>query len=139
MNDVHREDYRSDKAIQTVAGFEKFKFSLSKFASDSYNRFLKALLPPTAKESVFTHGDFRPGNIMVQTDHRENCIVKGIIDREDSGCYPDFHEATKCTNLLDAGENTDWYEYLPKCISPASFPQWWLVDRLWESNIKCGR
>lgn len=136
VKDLHREDCRSNKVIKTVAGFEDFKFSISKFASDSYVRFLKALLPPTTKRSVFTHGDFRPGNIIVLTDYRNNCIVKGIIDWEDSGFYPDFHEATKCTNLLDAGENTDWYEYLPKCISPSSFPQWWLVDRLCGSDIK---
>jgi len=136
VKDLYRGDYRSDKAIETVAGFEDFKFSISKFASDSYIKFLKALLPPTTKQSVFTHGDFRPANIVVETDYRNNCIVKGIIDWEDSGFYPDFHEATKCTNLLDPSETTDWYEYLPKCISPSSFPQWWLVDRLWGSNIK---
>ena len=136
---LYREDYRSDKATENVAGFEDFKFSISKFASDSYIRFLKALLPPTTKQSVFTHGDFRTGNIMVQTDERNNCIVKGIIDWEDSGFYPDFHEATKCTNLLDACETTDWYEYLPKCILPSSFAQWWLVDRLWGGNIKFAR
>ncbi|KAL9098398.1 MAG: hypothetical protein Q9163_005936 [Psora crenata] len=140
VNDLHQEDYRNDKdkPIDTLAGFEDFKFSLSKFASEAYVRFLKSLLPPRTTQSVFTHGDLRPANIMVQMDERNDCVVKGIIDWEDSGFYPDFHEATKCTNLMEAGENTDWYEYLPKCISASSFPQWWLVDRLWGRNIHLG-
>ena len=138
MNDGYREDFRSDKPIESVAGFEDFKFSISKFANDSYIRFLKTLLPSTIKQPVFTHGDFRPANIMVQMDDRGSCVVKGIIDWEDSGFYPDFHEATKCTNLLSSCENTDWYEYLLECISPSSFSQWWLVDRLWGNNIHYG-
>ena len=139
VKDLHQEDYRSDTAIETVAEFEDFKFSLSKCASESYIKFLKALLPLTAKRGVFTHGDLRPANIMVQMDECNNCMVKGIVDWEDSGFYPDFHEATKCTNLLDACKNTDWYQYLPKCISPSTFPQWWLVDHLWDINIRLAK
>lgn len=139
VKDLLGQEYRSDGAIETIAGFEDFKFAISKFASESYIRFLKALLPPTTEQSVFTHGDLRPANIMVQKDEHNDFVVKGIIDWEDSGFYPDFHEATKCNNLLDACKNTDWYQYLPKCISPPSFPQWCLVDRLLNINIRLGQ
>lgn len=134
--DLHREGYRNKDPIYDNNGFEDFKFSISHFASETYIKFLKTFLPMSEPVVVFTHGDLRPANIMVKMDKNHDCTLTGIIDWEYSGFYPDYHESTKCTNLLFPGHDSDWYEYLPHCVSPFRFPQWWLVDRLLDINIK---
>jgi Phosphotransferase enzyme family len=135
VKDLHREDYRSDQVIVTAADFENWKFSLSHFATDQYIKFLRSFLPPPAAESVFSHGDLRPANIMVDVNESGDYSVTGIIDWEDGGFYPEYHECTKATNTLNSGEKSDWFQYLPPCIAPRTFPVWWLVDRLWDRNI----
>lgn len=110
VTDVHRFDYRSDHNIITVADFENWKFSLSKFATDQYTKFIRSLLPPPAVESFFTHRDLRPANIMVELNSSSDYSVTGIIDWEDSGFYPDYHECTNATNLLESDEKSDWYQ-----------------------------
>ena len=136
VKDLHRELYRSDKVLETGTEFEDFKFSIPHDGSESYIRFLRGLLPPSVQESVFTHGDFRTDNIMVKMDENIDCVVTGIIDWEDSGFYPDYHESTKVTNALNTRENNDWYQYLPPSIAPSTFAVRWLVDRLWDRHIK---
>ena len=135
VKDLHRGGYRSDQVITTATGFENWKFSLSKFSTDHYIKYLRAFLPPPAAESVFTHGDLRPDNVMVDPSSGGDYSVTGIIDWEDGGFYPHYHECTKATNTLDSDEKTDWYQYLPPCVAPRTFPVWWLVDRLWDRNI----
>ena len=134
VRDRHRGIYRSDQVITKVADFDNWKFSLSKFSTDRYIKFLRSFLPSVV-DSVFTHGDLRPDNIRVDLNGSGNYSVTGIIDWEDSGFYPDYHESTKTTNTLDSDEKSDWYEYLPPCVAPRTFPVWWLVDRLWDRNI----
>jgi hypothetical protein len=136
--DIHRLDHRSDHTITTVAEYENWKFSLSKFAGEQYLKFIRSFLPPPAVESLFTHGDLRPANIMVDLHSSGDWSVTGIIDWGQSGFYPDYHECTNTTNLLQSNEKSDWYHYLPPCIAPRTFPVWWLVDRLWDRNILFG-
>ncbi|KKY23822.1 putative phosphotransferase family protein [Phaeomoniella chlamydospora] len=135
VKDLHRGGYRSDQVITTGAGFENWKFSLSMFSTDHYIKDLHGFLPPPATESVFTHGDLRPDNIMVDLSSSGDYSVTGIIDWEDGGFYPYYHECTKATNTLHSDEKSDWYQYLPPCVAPHTFPVWWLVDRLWDRNI----
>ena len=60
----------------------------------------------------------------------------GIIDWEDSGFYPEYHECMKLTNTLSTRVENNWYLYLPTCIAPSKFAVRWLVDRLWDIHIK---
>lgn len=86
---------------------------------------------------VFTHGDVRTANIMVEKDAESNhYTVTGIIDWEDSGFYPAYHESTVITQNLSPIEDDDWYLYLPQSISPSEFPIRWLVDRLWSIHLR---
>ncbi len=133
VKDQHRFGYRSDRRINTA--FDDWKFSLSGFSTEYYTDFLRNFLPPPPVESVFTHGDFRPANILVDLDENGDYSVTGIIDWEESGFYPDYHECTKATNLLQSDITSLWYQYLPACIAPHTFPVRWLVDRLWDRNI----
>lgn len=133
--DAYDEVYRSKDIVETASKFLDFKFGNSRSASDAYIKFLRGLLPSAkSTQIVFTHGDLRPANIMVKMDE-DQCIITGIVDWEDSGFYPDFHEATKCTRLLNHEECSDWYEYLPPCVAPASYPHWWLADRVWRMSV----
>lgn len=89
-------------------------------------------------ESVFTHGDVRTDNIMVKKDpDTDDYVVTGIIDWEDSGFYPAWHECIVLTRTLSVvDDDDDWYLYLPESISPLNYPVRWLVDRLWGIHLK---
>ena len=58
----------TSEPIFNVAQFEDFMFSGSKTASNMYTRFLRSLMPPSPTKVVFTHGDLRPANVMVNKD-----------------------------------------------------------------------
>ncbi|CAG8348286.1 unnamed protein product [Penicillium salamii] len=103
--------------------------------STTYAAFLRSFLTDPNQGSVFTHGDIRQDNILVKLD-QDVWIVTGIIDWEDSGFYPDYHECTQLTRTLSVIEEDDWYLYLPASISPSQFPIRWLVDRLWDIHTK---
>ncbi|KAI9796236.1 MAG: hypothetical protein M1825_000860 [Sarcosagium campestre] len=126
------------EAISKSADFEDFRFSVPHHGSTTYVRFLRSFLAAESVHgSVFTHGDIRPANIMVHRDQDDGtCIVRGIIDWEDAGFYPDYHESLQMTRNLSAINENDWYLYLPPCVAPpAKFPVRWLVDRLWEFHV----
>ncbi len=73
---------------------------------------------------------------MVKLNENNRCVVSGVIDWEESGFYPDYHECMKPTNTYNTTEHDDWFDFLPGCIAPQTFPVRWLVDRLWDRNIK---
>lgn len=135
VRDNHRESHRSDKVIITTAEFEDFQFSVSHHGSRSWVNFLRSLLPVAEEGSVFTHGDVRTANIMVKLDDCNNYVVTGIIDWEDSGFYPDYHESAKILFTFNMLTESDWCAYLPACIAPARNPERWLVSRLWDHCI----
>ncbi|EEQ28072.1 putative arabinan endo-1,5-alpha-L-arabinosidase [Microsporum canis] len=120
-----------EKTINTAASFVDLQFSLSEFLSKSYIQFIRTLQPPPPTGSVFTHGDVRKDNIMVDIGDNNTCTVTAIIDWEDAGFYPDYFECTTLTRTWLPHVEDDWYNYLPPCIDPARFPHHWLIDRLW--------
>ncbi|KAJ3466762.1 hypothetical protein MRS44_004326 [Fusarium solani] len=125
----------STKPITTDKEFQDFIFSGSRSASASYINLLRGLMPESAAKIVFTHGDVRPANIIVQEGEDEKWQVASVIDWESSGFYPEYWECIKATNNLSLRDNTDWYQYLPDAISPGRYPTTWLVDRLWDRSI----
>lgn len=124
----------STKPITTDEEFQDFILSGSS-ASVSFNRLISDLVPESTVKIVFTHGDVRPANIMVQQDEGKSWRVVSIVDWEMSGFYPDYWECIKATNNLTPAESTDWYQFLPDPISPSTYSITWLVDRLLDRNM----
>lgn len=113
-------------------------FSYRPWVTQTYVQFLQMLLPESRfnEPCVFTHGDLRPANIMVDTNETGDWRVTGIIDWEEAGFYPAYWESVKATRIFLANDEDDWYLMLLASISPIRNPAHWLVDRLWESMIE---
>jgi hypothetical protein len=77
--DMRMVDRRSNKAITSAADFENFQFSNSMHASISYIHLLRGLLPGVPKGSIFTHGDVRPANILVEMTDSGDFVVTGTV------------------------------------------------------------
>jgi hypothetical protein len=135
VQDHHRENHMTRERISTVAQFEDFQFSMPPHNGSSWVKFLRSLLPPALPTTVFTHGDVRTANIMVDINETGKYVVTGIIDWETSGFYPDYFEATKILYLFTVHHESDWWQYLPPCIAPAKNPERWLVGRLWDQTV----
>lgn len=88
-----------------------------------------------ATRCVFTHGDVRPDNIIVQLQADKKYLVSCLIDWEASGFYPEDFECTKTTNTLATSETDDWFLYIPHSISPARYLPKWLSDRVFDPYI----
>jgi aminoglycoside phosphotransferase len=76
------------------------------------------MVPPPEPGSVFTHGELRPSNIMVDEDQNGQYFVTGIIDCECSGFYPEYQESLSMTRYLRLGLDDDWCLYLPEVVAP---------------------
>ncbi|KAB5542846.1 kinase-like domain-containing protein [Coniochaeta sp. 2T2.1] len=125
----------SSEPILDAGQFEDFIFSGSKTASPLYTRLLRSLVPVETRKCVFTHGDVRPANIMVDLDNQGAWRVVGVIDWEQSGFYPGYWECVKVTNNLTSTDRFDWYDHLPSCLSPSQYPICWLLDRVWSRSL----
>ena len=134
--DQRRHLRRSIQPIFNLQEFETFVFSDSKYGSATFIDFLRGFVSQRPAEIVFTHGDLRPANILVKLTEDGRYIISGIVDWEDSGFYPDYHEARKITNCLATNEDGDWFRFIPSCISPHSYPSEWLLDYVWGRHLE---
>ncbi|KAJ5146105.1 uncharacterized protein N7515_000669 [Penicillium bovifimosum] len=136
--DLRRHVRVSETTITSLEEFETFMYSSPHPGGGVFVKFLRRLSPSTNGHSgpriVFTHGDIRPDNIMVELVDN-NYMVSGILDWEYSGFYPDYIESVRCTNCLSPYEEDDWFLYLPECVSPDIYAQWWLLDRVRETRV----
>ncbi|PVH74054.1 hypothetical protein DL98DRAFT_563006 [Cadophora sp. DSE1049] len=135
--DARRSIRISSEPIMTLKDFEDFIFSNSNSGSTVYLKFLRRFYSPDqpVPDCVFTHGDIRPANIKATQNEDGSWKVLGIVDWEYSGFYPAYWESLKVTNNLSAIEGSDWYLYLPKCVSPLQYPTRWLLDRVWDQHV----
>jgi hypothetical protein len=120
------------RPFQLWLNSKDFQFSIPLAGISSWVRFLRGLLPPSPANPVFTHGDVRPANVMVDITEGGKYIVAGIIDWENSGFYPEYFKSVKILYLFT---KTDWWGYLPACIAPARNPERWLVGRIWDRCV----
>ncbi|OAT08384.1 hypothetical protein BDBG_04342 [Blastomyces gilchristii SLH14081] len=137
-------DYRimevsSKKGIITAWQFDELQFSAKHRASPSYAKLLRSFLKKENKSlrgSVFTHGDLKKTNILVEKDPRnaDAYIVTGIIDWEEGGFYPEYYECTTLSNGQSIETDDDWYLYVPDSISPLRFPN--LEDEILATIIR---
>ncbi|KPM45681.1 hypothetical protein AK830_g980 [Neonectria ditissima] len=130
--DIRRDLRVNSEPIWNEESFRDFIFTGSKIASPLYTRLLRDLMPTSSTRCVFTHGDLRPANIIVNMGHDETWKVAAVIDWEASGFYPEYWESVKITNNLTPRERNDWYMYLPASLSLRQYPIQWLVDRAWD-------
>lgn len=134
--DTRRHTKISETPIYSSTEFWEFQYRKAAVGSQTFLEFLRQLTSSfQAQNYVFTHGDVRTENIIVQRDDDGQYRVSGIIDWEMGGFYPEDFECTKITNTLATNETDDWYLHLPSCISPAKFPLKWLSDRVWDRQV----
>ncbi|KAH0844611.1 hypothetical protein FOPE_09656 [Fonsecaea pedrosoi] len=134
--DQRRHLRRCTTPVFDVKDFETFQFSNPNYGSKIFIDFLRTFTPRSSRQIVFTHGDLRPANIIVDVTEDKRCIVTGVIDWEDSGFYPGYYEATKVTKCLATNEDQDWFQFLPPCISPHTYPVEWLLDYVWGRHLE---
>ncbi|KAF2277835.1 uncharacterized protein EI97DRAFT_500070 [Westerdykella ornata] len=133
--DLRRHVRRTKEPIWTTEDFDNWQFSNPHFGSPIYIETLRRLSPPLSQKHVLSHNDLRPANIMVKLE-RGQCRVTGIIDWQYSGFYPEYYESTKVMNSLSTNEDSDWYLFIPECISPLRNAQKWLLDALWWKHVE---
>ncbi|PHH59600.1 hypothetical protein CDD81_2838 [Ophiocordyceps australis] len=133
--DIRRNVRTNFEPIERVKQFEDFIFTGSIIASPLYVDLLRSFAQGFQSKCVFTHGDVRPANIMMDKAGDGNWKVVAIIDWDASGFYPEYWECVKVTNNLTSRETCDWYKYVPKSLSPQRYPIQWLVDRVWDRDM----
>lgn len=133
--DTRRHVRVSKQPIHDVSEFRDFLFSNPRFGTSAYNWLLQNILTEMSEAIVFSHGDLRPENIVVQYNESGNYVITGIIDWEKRGFYPDYFESLKATSSMSPTDADDWYLYLPSYAAPRNFALPWLVDRLWDSHV----
>ncbi|KAI9810371.1 MAG: hypothetical protein M1826_003647 [Phylliscum demangeonii] len=72
---------------------------------------------PRSPQSVFTHGDIAPRNILVDSRTYE---VTGVVDWECAGWYPDYWEYA---NIMKPSSNHDWQRWMERTA-----PQKWDIS-----------
>jgi hypothetical protein len=132
--DVRRGSRTSDRVITNIRQFDDFIFSGATAATPTYLEFLRKFKPTAPAGCVFTHGDIKPGNIIVKQSSISGWEIAAIIDWENGGFYPAHWEGIKMTNNLTPRDDDDWYLHLPEPISPHMYPIEWLVDRLLDRS-----
>lgn len=135
--DIRRHLRHSSTPITTLSDFENFLCTSTRSGGHVFLELLHQLSPSTmdsAQRIVFTHGDLRPDNIIVDATDNHYTIT-GIIDWEYSGYYPEYYESVRSTNCLNPFGEDDWYLYLPDCVSPKLYGHWWLLDHLRERRV----
>ena len=130
-----RRHTRIRKSVRSIAEFEDFIFSNPHFGGSVFIKLLRGMSQSHTPKVVFSHGDFRPANILVKSDQQGNYSVSGVLDWEMGGFYPDYWESVKATNTMSPQEEDDWYLHLPACTSPTTYPLHWLVDRKWDVHV----
>lgn len=135
--DVRRFMRESTKPIMNVDEFEDFIFSLAKYTTPFFERFLRDICPQSANKVVFTHGNVGPSKIMVDTnDTTGEWKVVGIVGWELAGFYTEYWESVKITEALFPMESRDWFNYLPECLHPRRYPERWLLDKVWDRHVE---
>lgn len=133
--EVRRFPEKSRKIISTSGEFERFSTAVSlDLANSPYLKFLRSFVPSPEPGSVFTHGDLRPANIMVDRDEHGQYFVTAIIDWEFSGFYPDYHEGVTLSRYMHSLYQKDWCLYLPDVVAPRRYSIRFFFDQIFEEH-----
>ena len=125
--DGRRHKRVSTTPLATEKDFDDFLMSNPLIRiSGFYLRFLNSLLRDNHR-IVMTHGDLRPGNVMVEMIEGEIKLV-GLIDWEMGGTYSEYWEYMKALNTVSPLDEMDWAHHLPEAIG--DYPFEWAIDSL---------
>ncbi len=133
--DIRRHIRICQEFVRTCAAFEDFKFFNSHFESFAYIFLLRDLSSSHTAKVVFSHEDLRPENIVIQPDQHGNYFLIEILDWEKSEFYSDYFECIKTTSNMSLSDANDWYLYLSRYVSSATYSLMWLVNRVWDIHI----
>lgn len=89
--------------------------------------YIRAMLSHHKHRIVFTHGDFRPANIIVKDGH-----VAAIVDWAQGGWYPEYWDFAKAFYIYTF--LTDWGTRVLSILKPFCCEQTWhsrLSAKLW--------
>lgn len=75
----HLSDTPHKDCIYTAADFDNLNFSIHHYGSTMYTSFLRSFLNDQIQGPVFTRGDVRQDNIMVDFNHDNDCVVTGPL------------------------------------------------------------
>lgn len=132
--DVRRSVRCSPMPITNETEFNDFLLSTTKpRIAQSYKEFIQTKCLYSHHRIVMTHGDFHPRNILAELDDGQ-ILVKGIIDWEAGGAYPEYWEYVKSLNTMSSVEEDDWWRYLP-VPGMGEYCNEWAADMLIETLI----
>jgi len=80
--DIRRHTRVCKTRISNDAEFEDFQFSNPRFKSAIYIKFLRNLLSNKTSTCLFSYGDIRPANIMVELQGHGQYQITGLLDWE---------------------------------------------------------
>ncbi|KAI0368230.1 kinase-like protein [Pilatotrama ljubarskyi] len=81
---------------------------------------------------IFSHGDLRPGNIMVENGH-----VTGIVDWEGAGWYPYFWDSFVLHHSrLQLIRQRHWWEVVPTLCEPYYSEEARHFFRFWSAAVR---
>ncbi|KAG0635233.1 kinase-like domain-containing protein [Tuber brumale] len=84
----------------------------------------------TSHRIVLSHGDFHPGNIMIDPESLE---VLAVIDWEFGGWYPEYWEFVKA---MEPGPWDEWWRWFPR--GAAGYELEWGVDMVLDRALGYG-
>ncbi|KAF2812798.1 kinase-like protein [Mytilinidion resinicola] len=132
--DVRRSVRCSSVPIHNEDDFNNFLLSTMKpRIAQTYKEFVRTTCLHSRHRIVMTHGDFHPRNILAEL-HDGHVKIKGIVDWEAGGSYPEYWEYVKSLNTMSSVEEDDWYHYLP-VIGMGEYCNEWAMDLLLETLV----
>jgi aminoglycoside phosphotransferase (APT) family kinase protein len=132
--DVRRSVRFSTDPINNEAEFNDFLLSTTQpRIARSFVEFIRTKCLHSHHRIVMTHGDLHPRNILAEL-HDGNITIKGIVDWETGGSYPEYWEYVKSLNTMSSVDEDDWWQYLP-VLGMGEYHNEWAVDTLLERLI----
>jgi hypothetical protein len=132
--DVRRSVRSSTTTINNEAEFNDFFLSTTKSRiAQSFTKFVRTKCLHPHHRMVMTHGDLHPRNILAEL-HNGHITIKGIVDWEAGGSYPEYWEYVKSLNTMSSIEEDDWWYYLP-VLGMGEYHNEWVTDMVLETLI----
>ncbi|KAF2110478.1 kinase-like domain-containing protein [Lophiotrema nucula] len=132
--DVRRSVRSSSGPIYNENDFNDFLLSTWKpRIAQSYKEFLRTKCLRSHHRIVMTHGDLHPRNILAELQNG-HIKVKGIVDWEAGGSYPEYWEYVKSLNTMSSVDEDDWCHYLP-VIGMGEYCNEWTANLVLERAI----
>jgi len=132
--DVRRSIRSSSGPVYNEDDFNDFLLStIIPRVAQTYQDFIRTKCLHSRHRIVMTHGDLHPRNIMAAL-HDGHVEIKGIVDWEAAGAYPEYWEYVKSLNTMSSVDEEDWCHYLP-VEGMGEHCKEWAVDMVLETIV----